>query len=127
LSSGAEQLIDLLLIAGGAFQIFWGIIHLIPTKSVVEGFGQISKNNKRTLIMEWMNEGFTLIFIGILVILNAVLGVHQGFVNWIAVAMLVSRALLTIATGAKTQQIVFKMCPVISIGATLLIVIGTVM
>ena len=44
----------------------WGIAHLFPTKNVVKGFGAISLDNRRVITMEWINEGATLIFIGIL-------------------------------------------------------------
>ncbi|KPL15771.1 MAG: hypothetical protein AMS23_04865 [Bacteroides sp. SM1_62] len=47
---------------------FWGIAHLLPTKNVVKGFGTISADNKNIIAMEWINEGATLIFLGILVL-----------------------------------------------------------
>jgi hypothetical protein len=55
---------QILLYSGSALVAFWGIAHLFPTKSVVSGFGDISADNKRIIIMEWIIEGITLIFIG---------------------------------------------------------------
>jgi len=34
--------------------LVWGIAHLFPTKSVVEGFGEISDDNKKIVTMEWL-------------------------------------------------------------------------
>ncbi|MBA7553431.1 hypothetical protein ES705_46022 [subsurface metagenome] len=49
----------LLIIFGGLLNILWGVSHLFPTNSVVNGFGNISIDNKRIILMEWINEGFT--------------------------------------------------------------------
>jgi hypothetical protein len=57
---------QILLYVGAAFPLFWGIAHLFPTKSVVKGFGDISLDNRRIITMEWIIEGVSLIFIGIL-------------------------------------------------------------
>jgi hypothetical protein len=46
--------------------VAWGVAHLFPTKNVVKGFGNISLDNRRVMTMEWINEGATLIFIGVL-------------------------------------------------------------
>lgn len=55
------------LYLGSILILIWGIAHLLPAKSVVKGFGDISMDNKRIITMEWMNEGVSLIFIGILI------------------------------------------------------------
>jgi len=36
---------------GGVFTLIWGISHLFPTKNVVKGFGDISQDNKRIIMM----------------------------------------------------------------------------
>ncbi len=36
-----------LFYAASAFLVFWGIAHLVPTKSVIRGFGDISQDNNR--------------------------------------------------------------------------------
>ena len=57
----------ILLYLASFFLVFWGAAHLFPTRSVVSGFGNISKDNQRIVAMEWINEGATLSFMGILV------------------------------------------------------------
>ena len=49
-------------------QPLWGIAHLFATRAVVKGFGEISKDNKKIITMEWIVEGVSLIFIGTLVV-----------------------------------------------------------
>jgi hypothetical protein len=54
----------------GSFLVFgWGVAHLFPTQNVVSGFGDISADNRRIITMEWIIEGISLIFIGVLVAL----------------------------------------------------------
>ena len=60
---------EVLLYTGSALSIVWGIAHLAPTRAVVKDFGDISADNRRIITMEWLAEGFTLIFIGLLVLL----------------------------------------------------------
>jgi hypothetical protein len=61
-------MIDLIVLyLGAALTALWGIWHLFPTKSAVEGFGEISLDNKRFITMEWIVEGTALIFMGLLV------------------------------------------------------------
>ena len=43
---------QVLIYLGSSFVLFWGIAHLVFTKSVVEGFGDISLDNKRIITME---------------------------------------------------------------------------
>jgi hypothetical protein len=59
-----------MLYASSTIIILWGIAHIaIPTKDIIKGFGPISMENKRILAMEWIMEGLTLCFIGLLVFL----------------------------------------------------------
>ena len=55
---------DILLYTGAIIIFLWGVAHIVPTKSVVSGFGTISEDNKRIITMEWIAEGLTLCFIG---------------------------------------------------------------
>jgi len=57
---------QLLLYLGSALPLVWGASHLLATKSVVKGFGDISLDNRRIITMEWIVEGVALIFIGVL-------------------------------------------------------------
>ena len=58
---------QILLYLGALLPFFWGVAHLFPTKSVVEGFGGITLDNQRIITMEWINEGACLIFLGAVV------------------------------------------------------------
>ena len=40
---------EILLYIGSAIIILWGIAHLIPTRAIVDGFGDISEENKKII------------------------------------------------------------------------------
>jgi CHASE2 domain-containing sensor protein len=118
----------LLVIIGGLLNIAWGVAHLFPTISVVKGFGNISLDNQRIILMEWINEGLTLIFIGLLVILLTILNKENSRATKIvyiaAAIMLSSMAVLSLFTGFRIDFVPFKLCPLIFIGSGLLILQG---
>ena len=58
-----------LLHAGSLVIIAWGIAHIAPTRSVVAGFEPLTRDNRLVLTMEWVAEGLTLVFIGVLALL----------------------------------------------------------
>ena len=118
-------MIEVLLYVGGVLPVFWGTAHLFPTKSTVESYGAISTDNKRILAMEWINEGFTLIFVGALVTLNTLMGFHLQLIYMASAVMLIAMALLSVSTGARTSQLPFKLCPVIFSSAAILILLGS--
>ena len=62
----------LLLYIGSAVIFLWGLGHLMPTRNVVADFGDISADNKKIITMEWVIEGLTLCFLGVLVAVGAV-------------------------------------------------------
>ena len=116
-----------LLYVGAALTSFWGMAHLFPTKSVVEGFGEITLDNRRIITMEWIVEGVSLIFMGLLVAavtfidpLSAVSKVVYG----LSITGLVAFAIVSVFTGYKVNFIPFKLCPFIFIGSAALIFIG---
>lgn len=118
---------QILLYIASLFLIFWGIAHLFPTRSVVKGFGDISIDNKRILTMEWINEGATLIFIGITV--SSVTYIDYTHPLSIAVyrisfLMLSALAVISIFTGAKVNFLPYKLCPVIFMTAGFMIIMG---
>lgn len=49
--------------------IVWSIVHLAPTKAVVREFGPLDSDNSRQVIMGWLIEGLTLLFVGVMVLL----------------------------------------------------------
>ena len=117
----------ILLYLGSGLTIIWGVAHIFPTKSVVQGFGEISIDNKRIITMEWITEGFALIFIGVLVATVTVIdptNVVSTAVYLISMIMLVAMALLSLFTGFKVSFLPFKLCPFIFTASAVLIMIG---
>jgi hypothetical protein len=116
-----------LLYVGAALTSFWGIAHLFPTKSVVEGFGEITLDNRRIITMEWIVEGVSLIFMGLLVAavtfidpLSAVSKVVYG----LSIVALVALVLVSVFTGFKVNFIPFKLCPFIFTASAVLIFVS---
>ncbi len=117
----------ILLFAGSGLTITWGIAHLFPTKSVVQGFGEITIDNRRIIKMEWVNEGFTLIFVGVLVATVTVIdasAIVSRAVYFITTIMLLAMALLSLFTGFKISFLPFKLCPFIFTTSAVLIIFG---
>jgi hypothetical protein len=119
----------IVILIGAILTILWGISHLFPIKNVVKDFGEISQDNKYIITMEWIIEGMTLIFIGLLVLLIILLdgsgNVLSIYVNIISSTMLFSLAILSIFTGFKVNFIPFKLCPFIFTVSGILILIGS--
>ncbi len=117
----------ILLYLGSGLTVIWGTAHLFPTKSVVQGFGEISIDNKRIITMEWIIEGLALIFIGILVATVTVIdpsNVVSTAVYIISVIMLLLMAVLSLFTGFKISFLPFKLCPFIFTASAVFILIG---
>lgn len=123
-------MIDQILLYLGAFFTFaWGVAHLFPTNSVIEGFGEISQDNKRIIAMEWIVEGVSLIFIGLIV--AAVTWVDRSMtvskvIYWICFAELNVLSIVSFFTGFKVSFLPLKLCPVIFTGSSILILLGSV-
>jgi hypothetical protein len=120
---------DILLYAAAVVVSLRGVAHLIPTESVVAGFGRISVDNQRVLTMEWVAEGLTMIFTGALiaaVTLAASTEDSVALVVYLAVAgLLAAIAVLTALTGARTPVGWFKACPLVMASAITLLLIGS--
>ena len=119
-----------LLYIGAGLTAIWGIAHLIPTSSVVKGFGEISKDNKNIITMEWIVEGVSLIFIGTLVALVTVVNPSNDVslaVYACSVICLIVLALVSIFTGFKVKFLPFRLCPFIFTISAVLILVGTFM
>ncbi len=119
----------MLLYTGSISIIVWGIAHIVPTQSVVSGFGAISKDNLRILTMEWIAEGLTFCFIGALTLFLTFSGGPQSAiianVYRICAIMLIVMAVLSIFTGARTSIVFFKVCPAVKISVAVLFLVGT--
>ena len=118
---------QVLLYIASLFLVFWGIAHLFPTKSVVKGFGDISIDNKKIVTMEWIIEGVALIFIGVIVSsVTAIDHTHviSKTVYRLSFLMLSALTVISLFTGAKINFLPYKLCPVIFITASILIILG---
>jgi hypothetical protein len=122
---------SVLLFTGSIIVTFWGIAHLFPTKSVVRGFADISADNKNILKMEWITEGFSLIFTGILVLSVTIIGdnenITSGIVYISSSVFLFSMTILSLLTGFKVNFLPYKLCPVIFSISGILILTGSLL
>ena len=128
---------QILAYIGAGLTTLWGIAHLFPTRNVVVDFGDISEDNRHIITMEWIvlaprqfprNVGLiALTFIGVLVatvtIVDATSPVTRA-VYWLAVIGLNVLSVVSLFTGVKVNFIMFKLCPVIFTGASVLILLG---
>jgi predicted RND superfamily exporter protein len=117
-----------MLYIGSIVITLWGITHIVPTKSIVNGFGSISEDNKRIITMESIAEGLTLCFIGVLVFLVTSVAGSQSqaaYIVYLACAvMLLILALLTTMTGARTSILPYKICPIVKTTVAVLFLTG---
>lgn len=120
---------DAFVFVAGAALVIWGAAHIAATKSVADSFGEISADNRRILVMEWVAEGVTHISIGGLVILLATLEGSTDpaarLVYRVLAGVLVVLAALTSFTGARTPVVWFKICPFVLTGAAALLFAGS--
>ena len=122
---------DMLLYLGAGIVILWGVAHIIPTRSVVKGFGELSQDNRRIITMEWVAEGLTLIFIGTLVLLVTLQGGPPDPVSVLVTRacalMLLTMAAWTFMTGGRTSIVPIKICPLVKSTVAILFVLGTIL
>jgi hypothetical protein len=122
---------EALIYSGAGIIILWGIAHLIPTRTIVKGFGEISNDNKKVLAMEVIAEGLALIFLGVLPLLVVLSCNPQSCtahnVYLASGGMLLVMALLTLLTGARTPVIWYKICPAVKTLVAILYILGAVL
>jgi hypothetical protein len=118
-----------ILYAAATIITLWGVAHIVPTKPVVAGFEPLSTDNRRILTMEWVAEGLTLCFIGILTFLVTVTAGPAGaarVVYWASAGMLLVLALWTSVTGGRTSTVQFRICPLVKTVVAGLLITGSV-
>jgi hypothetical protein len=111
----------------GMLTLIWGISHLFPTAGVVNGFGDISPDNKLIITMEWITEGMTLIFLGLTAIIVTLTETESRLakiVYMLITGMLFAMAILSLFTGFKVDFLPYQLCPVIFSLSAILIIIG---
>ena len=118
---------SILLYAGAFFTFIWGIAHLIPTKNVVRDFGKITEDNRHIIMMEWIVEGVSLIFIGIFTAVITFINPEESVARilyLLIVANLITLTLVSLFTGFKVKFLPFKLCPIIFLLSAALIISG---
>lgn len=117
------------LYAGSVLIALWGLAHIVPTRSVVRGFGDISQDNRRIITLEWIAGGMTLVFIGVLVFLVTWIGGPCGPVSFVVhrgcATMLAGMAILSALTGARTSIVPMRVCPVVQVVTAALFLVGS--
>ena len=117
---------QIFLYVGSVLTMIWGIAHLFPTKSVVNGFGDITIDNKRIITMEWIIEGVFLIFIGLLCAGLTFLDHSSIISNYVFIfssVFLFVLAIISLFTGFRVNFLPYKLCPLtFSLSATLIII-----
>lgn len=117
----------ILSIIASVMLLGWGTAHLFPTSNVVKDFGDISQDNQHIIRMEWINEGLTMQFLGVLVLLTALFfSTFTSFINTIVALMLVVMAIVSLFTGFKVNFLPFKLCPPIFLVAAVLLIFGII-
>ena len=117
----------ILFYISGILSLLWGIAHLFPTAEVVQDFGDISSDNKLIITMEWIVEGFTLIFIGALIIVVTKTDTESKLAKYVYIliaGMLFSLAIVSLFTGFGVAFLPFKLCPIFFSVSAILIIIG---
>lgn len=128
MAAKARKVSFALMMIAGIIVLLWGVAHLIPTRNVVRGMGLYELDSARIVTMEWVAEGFTLVFLGVLLIFLAphvALGnpVGRG-VTLLTVLMLIAMAIWVGVTGARTGLVFFKICPFVKACCALLALIA---
>jgi len=124
-------LINLKLLYIGSIVItLWGIAHLFPTKAIVKGFGDISRDNRLIIAMSWIGEGLALIYVGVLVLILVIFTDIYNPVSIIvfraSAALLIILSLVSLFTGARTSIIPNKICPFIKTTCAILFILGSI-
>ncbi len=121
---------DILLYVGSALIILWGVAHIVPTRSIVDGFGELTEENRSIITMEWVAEGLSLAFIGFLVLL---ITLFHGPANPVSVSvyriggvMLLIMAAWTGLTAGRKSVVFFRICPVVKTTGAILFFVATV-
>jgi hypothetical protein len=119
-------------VVGSIVILLWGLIHIVPVRSILRGFGKLTPDNARIVTMTWVAEGLSLCFVGALVGLITYYGIlGRAFENTLVFAVsgfLLATALLSLLTGARNRSVWLRLCPLIkTVVAALFILSSTVL
>ena len=116
-----------LLYVAAAITALWGIAHLFATTGVVQGFGDLTEDNRRIITMEWIAEGVALVSTAAFVAaatMTAPTSAAASAVYAVAIGTLVTLAVVSLFTGFKIAFLPFRLCPLIFGLSAALIAIG---
>lgn len=108
----------------------WGIAHAVPTKRVVAGFAPITADNRRVLTQEWLAESLTMWGMAALVVAVTATATDiqvTAIVYRVVAGLLVSLAVLTAFTGARTPIVWFKVCPALLATSAALLLVASIL
>jgi hypothetical protein len=125
-------MLDIVLLCLGAGILFvWGVAHIIPTRSVVAGFGRLSEDNRINITMEWVAEGLALAFVGMLVALVTAAGGGSdpmgGIVVWAVLAFCVVMGAWTFIVGRRSSILPIRLCPLVLVVTAILLAAGNLL
>lgn len=113
---GEQAMNQIVLYIASALTGLWGVAHLLATKGVVKGFGDISIDNRRIITMEWIVEGVALISTATFVAVATVIQPEaflSSAVFAVAIGTLIVLAIVSLFTGFKVSFLPFRLCPII--------------
>jgi len=118
---------QVLLYTASAMTGLWGVAHLLATKGVVAGFGDLTMDNRRIITMEWIVEGIALISTAAFVAAATAVQPEAPIasaVYAVAVGTLAALSVVSLLTGFKVAFLPFRLCPFIFGFSAVLIVWG---
>ena len=118
---------QVILLVGVLTISIWGVMHLISTNRVVKGFGEIFVGNRNIITMEWILEGISLLFIGVVVTVVTLIdpmNIVSKAVIWTSVFELGLLTIVSLLVGFKINHIAFKLCPIIFLLSAILLILG---
>ena len=118
-----------LLYLGAGILFVWGVAHIVPTRTVVAGFGPLSVDNRINITMEWVAEGLALAFVGALLALVTAVGGADDPVGRVVVWAIVGFCILmgawTFIAGRRSSIVPIRLCPlVLAVAAVLLVLVN---
>lgn len=105
-----------LLHLAAAMTALWGVAHLLATKGVVAGFGDITPDNRRIITMEWIVEGVALISIASFVLAATIIQPEarvSSAVYAVAAGTLLVLALVSLFTGFRVAFLPYRLRPLV--------------
>ena len=118
---------QVVLYVAAAMTDLWGVAHLFATRRVVAGFGDLTKDNRRIITMEWIVEGVALIstatFVAAATAIQPGSTVSSG-VYAVAISTLVTLAVVSLFTDFRVAFLPFRLCPLILSLSAAMIALG---